>query len=98
MIQERDLKNMIQDRTNCSSESIQHTESTNLNIFRKNVLLQSADESPASHKLKYNGRFSNSEMLLLFKTTMDKVQILQSCSYRGHSVFQSCSYRGHSVF
>ena len=28
------LKNMIQDKTNCSSESIQHTESTNLNIFR----------------------------------------------------------------
>ena len=29
------LKNMIQDKTNCSSESIQHTESTNLNIFRE---------------------------------------------------------------
>ena len=28
------VKNMIQDKTNCSSESIQHTESTNLNIFR----------------------------------------------------------------
>ena len=28
------LKNMIQDKTNCSSKSIQHTESTNLNIFR----------------------------------------------------------------
>ena len=28
------LKNMIQDKTNCSSESIQHTESTNLSIFR----------------------------------------------------------------
>ena len=26
--------NMIQDKTNCSFESIQHTESTNLNIFR----------------------------------------------------------------
>ena len=25
---------MIQDKTNCSFESIQHTESTNLNIFR----------------------------------------------------------------
>ena len=28
------LKNMIKDKTNCSSESIQHTESTNLNICR----------------------------------------------------------------
>ena len=28
------LKNMIQDKTNCSSESIQHTELTNLIIFR----------------------------------------------------------------
>ena len=26
---------MIHDKTNCSFESIQHTESTNLNIFRK---------------------------------------------------------------
>ena len=29
---------MIQDKTNCSSESIQHTESTNLNIFRNNIM------------------------------------------------------------
>ena len=29
------LNNVIQDKTNCSFESIQHTESTNLNIFRK---------------------------------------------------------------
>ena len=28
------LKNMIQDKTNCSFESIQHTESTNLNILK----------------------------------------------------------------
>ena len=33
MIQDS-LKNMIQDKRNCSFEIIQHTESTNLNIFR----------------------------------------------------------------
>ena len=33
------LKNMIQDKTNCSFESIQHTESTNLNIFRIEMVL-----------------------------------------------------------
>ena len=33
------LKNMIQDKTNCSFESIQHTEATNLNIFRKGLFL-----------------------------------------------------------
>ena len=32
------LKNMIQGKTHCSFESIQHTESTNLNIFRKMLL------------------------------------------------------------
>ena len=32
------LKNVIQNKTNCSSESIQHTESTNLNIFRIKTL------------------------------------------------------------
>ena len=36
------LKNMIKDKTNCSFESIQHTESTNLNIFRKVYLGSSA--------------------------------------------------------
>ena len=31
------LKNMIQDKTNCSFESIQDTELTNLNIFRRKI-------------------------------------------------------------
>ena len=34
------LKNMIRDKTNCSFESIQRTESTNLNIFRSCLMLQ----------------------------------------------------------
>ena len=37
------LKNMIQYKTNCSFESIQHTESTNQNIFR--IIQQQYGES-----------------------------------------------------
>ena len=42
---------MIQDKTNCSVESIQQTESTNLNIFRIFLQTNPPQVNQSLHKL-----------------------------------------------
>ena len=82
------LKNMIQDKTNCSFESIKHTESTNLNIFRNtfNVsfqFFQSSSEASNTcrshfHRISSSFAWFKTELLILSSFSSHLTSLLAS--------------------